>query len=275
METKKEERLSWIGWLIIVVIVLIGVYVTYSKSGFSTYRIKALSVEGKKNNINIRVKNDDSGTKILGNYTIKTVYGNVTLKDGAKITVRKNLFPRVIRYRGRTYEKSEKKWLNNIYTENFLTNTLEANLSVFKYDKNTGLSNIGGFEFEISSFAIYLTGIDFYIKGKNKFIIDDVEIETPITGAVLSVESDEWILKDWSSMDHIGLSHENNLSLSIIGKDYSSGASSIYFKPEWKKVEKMRVGNVTNYRYINIDLVKSQIELNETIYELIRKVRGE
>jgi hypothetical protein len=262
METKGGERPSWIRWLITIVIVLIGVYVVYSKSGFFTYRIKALSVEGKKNSINIRVKKEDSGTKVSGNYTIKTVYGNVTLKNNAKITVRKNMFSR-----------SKKRWLNNIYTENFLTDALETDLSVFKYDKNTGLSNIGGIEFEISSFVIYLTGIDFYIEGKNKFIIDGVEIEIPISGAVLSVESDEWVLKDWASMDHIGLSHGNNLSLSI-GKDYSSGAASIYFEPEWKKVEKMRGGGFgTNYLYI--DLIKSQIELNETIHELIRKVRGE
>ena len=60
--------------------------------------------------------------------------------------------------------KYEELLLREIYTDNFLSDTLQTSLSIFEYDKNTKLSSIGGLEFNISSFIIYNGRIDFILE---------------------------------------------------------------------------------------------------------------
>jgi hypothetical protein len=273
---EKIKRTTLIGWLIMVILVAVGVVIIYSKTGFFTYKVIVPSIGEKNNIMSVRVKDDNSTIKVFGDYNIKTSYGNITLKDKATVNVMENYLSRrkvrnprgIIRLRGEMI-------LREIYTDNFLSDTLQTNLSIFKYDKDTKLSVIGGLEFNISGFIIFHDSIDFIIKGSHIFTVDEVEIDIPITGAVLSVTNSEWVLKDYASIDFLSMPSENNLILRIVGKDYSSGASSIYFEPEWTKVKKLRGGNPWNYRDIDIDLLKLQLKKNEIIHELIRIIRGE
>jgi hypothetical protein len=286
LKTISTKLAPLVGWLIMVVIVAIGLFFIYSKKGISTYNAIVPSIGEKNNIMNVRVMNDNSTIKVFGDYIIKTSYGNITLKDKAMVNVIENylsrdnvmenyLSRREIRFLRGIINLKEELLLREIYIDNFLSDTLQTSLSIFEYDKNTKLSSIGGLEFNISSFIIYNGRIDFIIEGSHIFIIDEAEIDIPITGAVLSVTNSEWILKDYASIDFLGMSSENNLILRIVGKDYSSGASSIFFGPEWASVKKIRGGNPWNYRDIDIDLLKSQLELNELIHGLIRGIRGE
>ena len=267
-----------VGWLVMAVFVAVGIFIFYSETGIFTYTVTTPSIGEKKGVMKVRVKNDNFGTRVVGDYTIKTWYGNITLKDKAVVNVREDRLSRREVRSPRSLEKITLKgniYLREIYTDNFLSDTLQTDIPLFNYDKNTKLSSISGLEFNITSFIIYNNTIDFIIKGNRTFIIDEVEIVIPRSGAVLSIRNDEWILSDYASMDYLGISSGNNLTLRIIGKDYSSGASAIYLEPEWADVKKIRDGHILNSRYIDIDLVQSQLKLNEMIHELIRGIRKE
>jgi hypothetical protein len=168
-----------------IIFVGAGVFITYSKTGISTYRAEIASIGEKNNVLYVRVMNDNQHAKVFGDYTIRTLYGNISLKDKAAINVRENILTNIRGSHGRMTLGRDME-IHEIYTDNFLSDTLQTDISIFEYDKNTKLSNIGNLKFNVSSFILYAKKIDFIIKGSHTFTINEVEIDIPVTGAVLS-----------------------------------------------------------------------------------------
>jgi hypothetical protein len=168
--------------------------------------------------------------------------------------------------------------IGQIYTRNFLTDTLQEDLSLFSYDRETGYSTISGREFMVTGFAVgrRANSLLFYFVLGTTLVINDVEIQIPPEGAHLQIEYDEWALysaEHKQPFDFAGPSR-NSLGIRLMEKQTDFTACNVVFiKPEWHEVESYNVRDGGDFHTVRIETLRLRFVWEELTEELYRKIR--